>query len=317
MKRCSMMVLINLLILIVVVCNSTITVRADNTEDLLNIYGLTLGGPIRSEIEEQIRKAEQSIMRAEGLQRDADEYNKVIETVIAQRQQIIDESFIAIKSYTDKNIEIANTIEDNLLDGSINDLLRYDNAYKTNVNTINQLLTGLDYYTSAFSYQNLDIDLDKLSSNLVQAQTLYSESIDAYELGDVNQLQFIMDTDRKINSAYGLRVDPLNTSKIRFHSGTDYRASEGTPVGALFNGVVVDCGWSNDIGNYVIVQSGENIRYLICHCSSVCVEKNQEVSQYDVIAYTGSTGTMCTGPHLHMALYINGNSYDVDKLYTK
>lgn len=304
-----------LLTLIVMVCNSTITVRADNTEDLLNVYGLTLGGPIKSEMEQQLEQARQSLLNAEHIQSETDEYNRIVETVLQQRQENIDNTFVAIQQYTTKNDTIATNIETNLLDGSIDELILLDNNYKTNENYMNQLLDGLSYYTATFSYKETNIDFDQLQSNLVTAQNLYAESVDTFELGDVKNIQFIMPVERRINSAYGLRIDPLNTSRVRFHAGTDYRASTGTPVGALFNGTVTSCGWSNEIGYFVVVQSGENIRYMICHCSELCVENGQQVSQYQTLAYSGGTGTMCTGPHLHMALYINGASYDVDKLF--
>ena len=60
---------------------------------------------------------------------------------------------------------------------------------------------------------------------------------------------------------------------------------------------------------------GDNIKYFICHCSEIYVTVGQQVNQYDIIASSGNTGSRTTGPHLHLALYINGVTYDVSKLF--
>lgn len=307
--------------LVVLLLAPPIKARADSTEDLLNVYGMTLGGPIKSDVESRMKTLEEQIesiqQAADAQQKIYDEYNASWESYIETREKIIDDIIHDVSIYQNQNTKIMGNITDNLLDADINDLINYDASYKSNVVYINDLLSSINNYKLDYTLKFVDVDTSDIELQLSQERVLYVESLDAYQIGDVRDIQWVMDNDRYVTSKYGYRVDPLNSSSIRFHAGTDYRAPVGTKVYSLFNGEVIDCGWSNTIGYYVTVQSGENVKFLVCHLSEILVEKGQKVAQYDVLALTGATGSRCTGPHLHLALYLNGATYDVNRLFDK
>lgn len=292
---------------------------ADDTEDLLNVYGLSLGKPIRTDIEERVTELEVLLedmqTTAEVQQQLNSEYNAAMQKYIEKREELIDEILVDVDVYQKNNNEISSTIKTNLLDGDINELLKLDSIYKTNTVYINNLLSSMNNYKLDYTYRYITVDTSDIEAQLQQQKTLYVESLDTFKLGDVKGINWVLDNTRYITSKYGYRIDPIDNTNVKFHAGTDYRAPIGTEVHCLFNGEVIDCGWSNTIGYYITVQSGDNIKFLICHLSDILVEKGQLVNQYDVIALTGATGTRCTGPHLHLALYINGVAYDVDKLF--
>ena len=290
-------------------------VRADDTEDLLNVYGLTLGGPVKSDLEEEMNQIESDLQEMQAQQAINDEYNAIMQSYISRREEEMNSVLSDISIYQKQNDAIADNINDNLLNASIDELLQLDGSYKSNVSNINTLLSSLGDYQVSYSYKYISGDLSDVEQKLANTKALYIESLDTFNLGDVKDIQWIMPNDKYITSPYGYRVDPLNANEVRFHAGTDYRAPTGTPIGALFNGTVMSCGWSDTIGYYVTVQCGDNIKYLICHCSKLNVEVGQTVKQYDILAYSGSTGTRCTGPHLHLALYLNGVTYNVDELF--
>lgn len=291
------------------------TVMADSTEDLLNVYGLTLGGPIKSEIERQMESLERDMLSMQTEQMSVEQYNTMLSQYTARRQQFIDDVLNDVSVYQSKNEAISNEIENSLLDLDLSVLLTKDSQYKNNTSYINELLSAINEYKIDYSYRSIDVDLSDVEVRLAETKQLYIDSIDAFDLGKVKDIDFVLPTDRVINSPYGYRQDPINRSSVRLHSGTDYRATTGTDIYALFNGVVISCGWSNTIGNFVTIQSGENVKYMVCHCSELLVSENQIVRQGDPIARVGGTGSRCTGPHLHMALYINGSAYDVDRLF--
>lgn len=291
------------------------TANADNTEDLLNVYGLTLGGPVKSEIEKQVEALESDLLSMQTESNKTEEYNAVLSEYMEKREEFIDSVLNDVSVYQSDNSKICTAINNNILDSDISYLIRLDSQYKTNDKYINELLSSMNDYRLDYSYRSVNSNMSEIESQLSQARELYIESVDAFDLGKVSGIDFVMDVDRHINSSYGYRIDPLNRDEVRFHAGTDYRAVEGTPIKALFNGVVLTAGWSDSIGYFVTVQSGDNIKYLVCHCSSLNVSDGQEVNQGDIIAYVGGTGTRCTGPHLHLALYLNGVTYDVDRLF--
>lgn len=306
---------ISLMMGLVLVLTPSYYVCADSTEDLLNVYGLTLGGPIKSEIERQMEALEKDLLSMQTTSSMTEEYNAVLAEYISKRSEFVDSVLNDVSVYQNDNSRISDRIESSILSADISDLLKLDSQYKTNVKYVNDLLSALNEYKMDYSYRSINTDMSDVESRLSEAKSLYIESIDTFDLGNVSDIDFVLDTGRYITSQYGYRVDPINRGEVRFHAGTDYRASEGTPIRALFNGRVISDGWSNTVGYFVTVQSGDNIKYLICHCSKVDVEAGQYVSQGDVIAYVGGTGSRCTGPHLHLALYLNGVSYDVDRLF--
>lgn len=292
-----------------------IQARADDTEDLLNVYGLTLGGPIKSDLEEEISSMETDLSAMKAQEDINNEYNAILQQYIDKRETELNKVLADVSVYQKQNDNIANDISDNLLTSDIKDLVNKDSSYKANVYNMNSLLSVMNDYKIDYSYKHINVDLSDVEQKLSDAKELYVESLDTYNLGDVHNIQWILPNEKHVNSIYGYRVDPLNSNEVRFHAGTDYRAAAGTQVGALFNGTVLSCGWSDTIGNFVTVQCGDNVKYLVCHCTSIEVSVGQEVKQYETIAYSGGTGSRSTGPHLHLALYLNGVTYDVDELF--
>lgn len=115
-----------------------------------------------------------------------------------------------------------------------------------------------------------------------------------------------------ITDVFGNRNNPV-TGKNENHKGLDIGVPMNTEAKAVKSGVVIDKGYSSSYGNWVKYETydGYVIRY--AHLSSVAVEKDQEIKQGQVIAYTGSTGNS-TGPHLHYEImenneYINPYGY--------
>ena len=95
------------------------------------------------------------------------------------------------------------------------------------------------------------------------------------------------------------------------HKGLDIGTSYGTPIYAAAAGTVSTSayGYNGGYGNYVIINHGNGVQTLYGHCSSLCVEKGEKVSQGQLIAKVGSTG-ISTGNHLHFEVRVNGITQD-------
>ena len=290
-------------------------VYAQDTEDLLNIYGLTLGGPSKAAVTSEMDLIQRQIHEAEVNQILVDGYNAELEQKNKTTQEKISEINIEIDSYQKVNSSISDWFGNNILTADITEVISNDKAYKNNISSMNILLKNRDEYQIDYSYRDYSYNMIELEVELQTKKAVYLESLDTFNLGEVDNIRFPMPVERHVNSSYGTRIDPISKTETRFHAGTDYRAQTGTEVYSLFNGVISSCGYQNAIGNFIIVQSGENVKTLYCHLSEIKVTKGQEVNQYDLIGLTGATGTRVTGPHLHLALYLNGSTYDVDKLW--
>jgi murein DD-endopeptidase MepM/ murein hydrolase activator NlpD len=97
----------------------------------------------------------------------------------------------------------------------------------------------------------------------------------------------------------------------RAHRGVDYAASQGTPVRATGDGVIVTRGRSGNYGNLVEIRhpNGYNTRYAHLRGFASGQATGRPVKQGDVIGFVGMTG-LATGPHLHYEMIQRGQHID-------
>jgi len=94
-----------------------------------------------------------------------------------------------------------------------------------------------------------------------------------------------------------------------FHPGIDIGVPTGTPIHAAAAGTVIWCGWETGYGNLVVIDHHDGLATAYAHQSKIAVSCNQDVAQGQVIGYVGCTG-VCTGPHLHFEVRVNGTPVD-------
>lgn len=104
---------------------------------------------------------------------------------------------------------------------------------------------------------------------------------------------------------FGIKPDPF-TGKNRLHAGVDLSARVGTPVRAPADGRVLGTGYQSRLGKMITIDHGYGIKTRYGHLSKYAVKKGEKVHRGDIIAYSGSTGTV-TGPHLHYEVHVNGH----------
>ena len=115
----------------------------------------------------------------------------------------------------------------------------------------------------------------------------------------------------RVSSKFGYRTHPVTGEKVTFHKGIDLTASTGTPVYAARSGVANV--YSTETGGNTVSlnhQDGFKTNYL--HLDSYVVKKGDWVAAGQLIGYVGSSGRS-TGPHLHYAVYKNGEAVDPAK----
>ncbi|MBE6865804.1 MAG: M23 family metallopeptidase [Ruminococcaceae bacterium] len=112
-----------------------------------------------------------------------------------------------------------------------------------------------------------------------------------------------------ISSPYGIRKNPFNSKEKEFHTGIDIASAKGTFIKSAFDGTVISAGSNNIAGNFVRIQSSDNIVTLYAHNQFLLVKTGDKVIAGQVIATMGDTG-MTTGPHLHFEFIYNGTRYN-------
>ena len=104
---------------------------------------------------------------------------------------------------------------------------------------------------------------------------------------------------------FGMRFHPVLKVR-RMHNGIDIITNIGTPVYASGGGTVDYVGRRGGYGLVIEIDHGFGYRSLYSHLSSTKVSMNQKVKRGDLIALTGSSGSLSTGPHLHYEVRHNG-----------
>ena len=305
----------------IIFLNNPHNAYAATSLDVLELYGFNPEREQLVDVDTEIQYLDEVIdsMNVQGTVNS--EHNAMVNMFNQEQKKILNDINSEVLEYQNSNNEILDKIDSEIDSCDIDDLIKYDSEYKSNVEKINILLSQMNSIHLSDEYLDTDFDLinvrEVLKTEKLFVPKLYDREPDSFVIGNLEDIPWVMNNERYVTSTYGYRVDPVTMKNIRFHSGTDYRALVGTEVYALFNGTVTSCGYSATIGNYINIVSGDDIKYLVCHLSKVLVEEGQKVSQGDLIALSGATGSRCTGPHLHLQLYIQGVTYDVDKLFNK
>jgi len=122
---------------------------------------------------------------------------------------------------------------------------------------------------------------------------------------EINGDLFIWPVVSYITSPYGYRQSPFDGVTRQFHSGLDIGAAQGTPIKAAMAGRVLQVGFNDTYGNYVLISHHSGYRTFYAHMSVVRVKAGAYVETGQRIGDVGATGQV-TGPHLHFTVYKNG-----------
>lgn len=94
------------------------------------------------------------------------------------------------------------------------------------------------------------------------------------------------------------------------HYAVDIAVPKNTPVKAAADGRVVLASWTSDSGFVIVVDHGNQLLSVYKHNSSLTKTQGELVKAREVIAISGSSGELSTGPHLHFELWNDGNPID-------
>jgi murein DD-endopeptidase MepM/ murein hydrolase activator NlpD len=119
---------------------------------------------------------------------------------------------------------------------------------------------------------------------------------------------FVPPVPGNATSSFG-RVSVFNGEPRGRHQGADFSASTGTPIRAPNAGRVVLAMDLYFSGNTVVLDHGAGLYSLFAHLSRIDVKDGGLVATGDVLGAAGATGRV-TGPHLHWAVRLGGQSVD-------
>ncbi len=155
----------------------------------------------------------------------------------------------------------------------------------------------------------INVDSSKVTlneKNKKRTTIEYNEAMKIYNketnLSYINK-KFIYPLNSKITSDFG-KKRVYNGKLKSYHSGTDFRASIGTPIKATNTGKVVLAKNRFYAGNSIIIDHGQGIYSCYYHLSKMNFKVGDFVKQGEIIGLSGNTGRS-TGPHLHFSIRVH------------
>ena len=122
--------------------------------------------------------------------------------------------------------------------------------------------------------------------------------------------------DSEINSSNFVLFPPVNGTISEGynleekHFAVDVVIPETTPVKSTADGIVIFAEWTVSTGYVIIVEHSNELISIYKHNGSITKVQGDLVKAGEVIALSGNTGELSTGPHLHFELWSKG--YPID-----
>lgn len=166
--------------------------------------------------------------------------------------------------------------------------------------------------------KNSETNYQKLLKDRLAKKDAFEKELRDYE----SQLQYVLDPSKLPNG--GVLSWPLDDIYITqlfgkteagkrlyangTHNGVDFRASIGTSIKALADGVVAGTGNTDvqcpgvSFGRFILIKYNNGLASTFGHLSLIKVNVGDKVSRGQIVGYSGNTG-YSTGPHLHVSIY--------------
>ena len=181
------------------------------------------------------------------------------------------------------------------------------------INSLKKVLTGdletIEYKQDSVVYKdamNIQI-IEKSKEDSILRQLVDSE--DKYNLANINKDKDFYLLTSPISGAVS-----QNYSIADDHLAIDISVDIGTPVKAVSNGRVILSEWTTQTGYVLIIDHGNDLISVYKHNSKLLKSQGEIVKQGEIIALSGNSGVLTSGPHLHFELWSEGFSIDPNTL---
>ena len=193
------------------------------------------------------------------------------------------------------------------LDSKTDSLLKSINMNDAYINSLKSVLRGevsAVVINKDSIFKAAQADTDVLELNPSKADSLLRETVrneDKYNLFEsatsVKDFVFFPPVNGSISSGF----EPNEK-----HFAVDIVVPTNTPVKATSDGRVLFASWTSDAGYVIIIDHGDELVSVYKHNSSLTKSQGDFVRSREVIAISGASGELSTGPHLHFELWSNG-----------
>ena len=190
---------------------------------------------------------------------------------------------------------------------SLETLYSIQNNY---ISSLKNLLSGKidfedlskDSLLEAYSTNDLDFVNINVEDSILRAIV---EEEDKYNLTNINvdQLSAVLfnPANGGISSEFSLQEK---------HFGVDITLPENSAVYSVSDGRVLFFFFSSETGFVIIIEHLNGLTSVYKHNSSLSKTQGEHVRRGEVIGFSGNTGELTSGPHLHFELWFKGDPVD-------
>lgn len=157
--------------------------------------------------------------------------------------------------------------------------------------TPSEISNKLDELTSYINRVSQKISLEKNSYEEIENTFKANEKL-------YSSLPAIKPCTGRLADDFGMRLHPILKIR-RMHNGVDIITDVGTKIYAPGGGVVEFAGRRGGFGVTLEIDHGFGYKTIYAHLSSIVVKQGQIIKRGNLVAYSGNTGSLTTGPHLH------------------
>ena len=210
------------------------------------------------------------------------------------------------RGYTSEELR-QNSVENSMKLDSLESLYIMQSNY---INSLKDLLSG------NISYEELDENFNRSENTIIELEIVETnqddsllralvEEEDKYNAFDIQGERFTTVLFPPVKGGLSSAFD-VNSK----HYGVDIVMPENSPVHSISEGIVVFSEWTSATGFVIIIEHLNGLTSIYKHNSSIVKNQGDRVDTGEIIAFTGNTGELTTGPHLHFELWYQGEPVD-------
>ncbi len=186
---------------------------------------------------------------------------------------------------------------------SLQQVIAINEQYLT---SIKKVLTGdvstvdfnKDSIIEAAEKENYEIDFSPSKEDTLLREKVLLE--DKYNpLATNSEVSFVLFPPVKGTISEGFNIKEK-------HFAIDIVTIKDAPVKATADGTIIFSEWTSDTGYVIIIDHSNNFLSVYKHNALLTKEQGELVKAGEVIALSGNTGELSTGPHLHFELWSDG-----------
>ena len=169
------------------------------------------------------------------------------------------------------------------------------------VEAFSRTLLGEEFKSQYEDSQLKAVDLTELAVNINIEDSILRKIVEVEDRFNIIEKDETLITPNLVSPANGLISEGFDYGKQ--HYGVDIVLKERTPIKAVYDGIVLFSEWTLNYGYTVVIFHKNELISTYKHNESVKVKTGDFVQTGEVIALSGNTGELTSGPHLHLELW--------------